>query len=95
MRLMKFTVLALLGILLGACSRYHGHYGGKYYKQNAQVVPPLQVPRGIASPVADQYYSVPWKAQAGPHSKFSLLPPDPQYKRVLREIKLKKKKVHK
>lgn len=95
MRFMKFTMLALLGILLAACSRYHGHYGGKYYQKNAQATAPLKIPHGIASPVADQYYSVPWKAQAGSHAKLSLLPPDPEYKRVLRTIKLKKKKAHK
>lgn len=94
-RLMTVFVLGLLGLALMGCantSRYHGQYGSNRYMVNAQTIPPIDVPRGIASPVADQLYPIPWtiKGQASP--TLSLMPPDPNYQHYLWQLQQKKKK---
>ncbi|PHQ80923.1 MAG: hypothetical protein COB66_03525 [Coxiella sp. (in: Bacteria)] len=92
MRFIKISLIAALGLSLAACGHYHGKYGGKYYMKDAQVVNTIKVPRGIPSPVAAQYYSVPWKVEGRARPKLSLLPPDPAFQRAMWKKHHKRKK---
>lgn len=85
MKRLLFVLVAMLGLCLAGCGKYHGKYGGKYYNNNAQTISPIRVPHGVASPVAQQYYSIPWKVEGKANPKLSLLPPDENFKRRLAE----------
>lgn len=91
MRYLTGIIVVAASVALVGCGKYHGQYGGKYYQQDAQAVPPIVVPHGINSPVTEQYFTVPNQqlAQAKPH--MSMLPPDPTFLAYLNSYKHKKK----
>lgn len=82
------AVIAALG--LSGCGKYHGTYGGKYYMNDARVVPPLTVPKGVNSPVAQQFFTVPNQYRGRALPKLSLLPPDPEFRQRLAAHNAKK-----
>lgn len=89
-RLMTLVVLGIWGFMVAGCinsSRYHGAYSANNYMKNAQTIPPIVVPHGMASPVADQLYPIPWAAKGVAAPKISLIPPDPNYQHYLWEKK--------
>ncbi len=94
MRSIKVIFVLGFGLLLGACGKYHGAYGGKYYMQDARVVHPIIVPKGINSPVQEQYYTVPNIAEGRAAPKLSLLPPDPMFVEYLAQYQHKKAHEH-
>lgn len=72
------AVVAVSVVLVG-CGKYHGQYGGRYYQQDAQVMHPIVVPKGVPSPVSDQIFTVPRQDLAEGNTHPSLLPPDPTF----------------
>lgn len=91
MRYLTGMMIVATSLALVGCGKYHGKYGGKYYQQDAQLEHPIVVPRGVGSPVTQQFFKVPNQhlAQAKPH--LSLLPPDPTFLAYLDTYKHKKK----
>lgn len=83
------AVVGLAAIALGGCGKYHGKYGSKYYKDNAQALAPITVPHGVVSPVGEQFYAIPWKAKAAPNKELSMLPPDPAFLKKYNELNTK------
>ncbi len=91
MRFITIITIAALATTLVGCGKYHGKYGSKYYKDNAQALAPITVPRGINTPVSEQYYAIPWKANGNPSEALSLLPPDPTFIKKYNEVNRPKK----
>ena len=85
MRCIAIGSLIFLALGLTACGSYHGKYGGKYYSDNSKMIPPITVPHGIHSPVGQQIYAIPWKADGKVSPKLSLLPPDPHFIEYMHE----------
>lgn len=91
-RLITLVMLGVLSFMMTGCinsSRYHGAYSANNYMKNAQSIPPVIVPHGITSPVADQLYPIPWTAKGTATPKISLIPPDPNYHDYLSKKKSK------
>lgn len=82
-------VVGLAG--LTACGKYHGHYGERYYQVSDRSLPPLQVPHGIPSPVAQQLFPVPNVHSTAPVT-VSLVPPDPHLRHALAQLHAAQKK---
>lgn len=92
MRYLTGIIVVAASVALVGCGKYHGKYGSKYYQQDAQLEHPIVVPRGVASPVAEQFFTVPEQHRASAaKSQPSLLPPDPTFLAYLNSYKHKKK----